>query len=71
MNSKLSLLSLGICLSLSMGFILGCQTNSPSTNPSTKEVQTQNKLTYQNEQLGFSFTYPQGYQVEEFTIDFA
>ncbi len=66
MKSQSSFVSLGICFYLSIGLILGCQTNSSPTNSSIEKVQTQNKLTYQNPELRLAFTYPKGYQVEEF-----
>ncbi len=66
MKSKSRIVSLGICFYLTLGLILGCQMNSSPTNSSLEKVQTQNKLTYQNPQLGLSFAYPKGYQVEEF-----
>lgn len=65
MKSKSRIVSLGICFYLTLGLILGCQMNSSPTNSSLEKVQTQNKLTYQNPQLGLSFAYPKGYQVEE------
>ncbi|MDJ0648985.1 MAG: hypothetical protein QNJ60_09780 [Xenococcaceae cyanobacterium MO_188.B19] len=66
MKRKSSLVSLGICFHLTLGLISGCQTNSSPITSSTEKVQTQNKLTHQNPQLKLSFTYPRGYQVEEF-----
>jgi len=57
---------------LSLGLLLGCQTNASGTSPSpssvassTAKVAVQNSLTYTNEQLGLSFSYPPGYTVEE------
>ena len=70
MKSKSSLVSLGICFYLSIGLIFGCQTNSSPnslpTNSSIEKAQPQNKLTYQNPELRLGFTYPQGFQIEEF-----
>ena len=66
LKSKSSLVSLGICFYFILGLILGCQTNPSPTNSSIERIQPQNKLTYQNPQLGLSFAYPKGYQVEEF-----
>ncbi|NEO72192.1 MAG: hypothetical protein F6K52_22585 [Moorea sp. SIO3H5] len=48
-----------------MAFVIGCQNNLSSTKYQKKFGLKQKNLTYQNSQLGFSFSYPKGYQLQK------
>lgn len=77
-DNRLNIAMRSLCC-LSLGLLLGCQTNpsatsdplaSPTLSPTplaapTEDVADRDKLVYTNENLGFRFSHPQGYTIEE------